>query len=57
MIFSSRNAVSYLVLDQSCNFTTEGAAHQPQTKTLLPHKRRDAKQVLDLKFFFCLRLA
>ena len=49
--------MSYLVLDQSCNFTTERSASQPQTKTLLPHKRRDAKQVLGLKFFLYLRLA
>ena len=31
-----------------------GSASQPQTKTLLPHKRRDAKQVLDSNSLFCL---
>ena len=47
-----RNAVSYLVLDQSCNFTTEGQRITAANQDTSPAPAQSRKAGLGLKLFF-----
>ena len=48
-----RNAVSYLVLDQTCNFTTERITAANQNTSPAPAQRRKAGLGIEILFCVC----